>query len=274
MNDEWNDELQAFTQAFAGAAVFGIPLVYTMEMWWLGKILPIGHLLAVLALGVVANFGLAHVAGFRKENSPLMSFDQAVDAVAVGLLLAMCLLFGMNQLRITDGFEQGVGTIILLALPLSLGASVAREVFEGRINDEDKDTNNRMPIWRRMVAHLGATAIGGVFIGLSIAPTEEVTAISAGITPWHLPIIMGISLVLSHIIVFASGFSRHKPLSPMRHPISETVFSYAVSLLVAAMLLLVLAQVRPDDPLPEIVRQTIVLGLPVAIGGACGRLVI
>ena len=274
MTEQWDNERLAFTRAFAGAAVFGIPLVYTMEMWWIGKSLPITHLLAVFALGLLANFGLAHVAGFRKESSLLMSFDQAVDALAVGILLAAFLLFGMNQLRPTDGLVQGVGTVILLALPLSLGASAAREVFEGRVTDEEKNGHVHLPVWKRMVAHIGATAIGGVFIGLSIAPTDEVTMVTAGITRWHLFLIIGLSLLLSYLIVFASGFARHQPPGPLHHAISETVFSYAISLVVAILLLIMLERVRPGDPLAEMVRQTIVLALPVSIGGAAGRLVI
>lgn len=274
MTEQWDNERLAFTRAFAGAAVFGIPLVYTMEMWWIGKSLPITHLLAVLSLGLLTNFGLAHVAGFRKESSLLMSLDQAVDALAVGILLAAFLLFGMNQLRPTDGFEQGVGTVILLAIPLSLGASAAREVFEGRVTDEKKDGHAHLPVWKRMVAHIGATAIGGVFVGLSIAPTDEGAMITAGITRWHLFFLIGLSLILTHMIVFASGFARHQPPGPLHHAISETVFSYAISLLVALLLLILLNRIGPDDPLAEIVRQTIVLALPVAVGGAAGRLVI
>lgn len=274
MTKQWMDEVTAFTRAFAGAAIFGIPLVYTMEMWWIGKSQPVTHLLVVVLLALATNFGLAHVVGFRKDSSPLMSLDQAVDALAVGVVLAILLLLGMNQLRPTDGLEQGVGTVILLSLPLSLGASTAREVFAGRTSDNDAATNHHYPWWQRMLSHIGATAIGGVFIGFSIAPTDEGAMIAAGITLWHLLLIIGMSLILTHLIVFASGFARQKSNGPLQHALSETALSYAVSLIIALLLLAVLQRIQPGDPMQEIVRQMIVLALPVSIGGAAGRLVI
>ncbi len=273
VSEQWSDELTAFSRAFAGAAVFGIPLVFTMEMWWIGKSLPPMYLFAVFVIGFAANLGLAHVAGFRDEHSLAMSIDQAVDALAVGVLSATFLLFGMNQLRFTDGIEQGVGMVMLLAVPLSLGASVARQVFSGRTNSQGEGTSD-LSAWQGVWADVGATAIGGVFIGMSIAPTGEVEMIAAGLRWWHLLTLIGLSLVLSYLIVFASGFDEASPPGPFQHPLSETMLSFLISLGVALIMLLVFERISLEDPASEIFRQTIVLALPASIGGAGGRLVI
>ncbi len=273
MSKQWGNELTAFSRAFAGAAVFGIPLVFTMEMWWIGKSLSLPYLVTIFAVGFVANFGLAHVAGFRSDHSWLMSLDQAVDALAVGAVLATLLLFGMNQLRITDGFEQGVGMVMLLTLPLSVGASVAREVFSGRTS-RSGDESSDLSVWQGLAADVGATAIGGVFIGMSIAPTEEIKMIAAGLRWWHIFLLIGLSMLLSYLIVFASGFDEAGPPGPFQHPLSETMLSYVISLAVAFLMLVLLERITLDDPLHEIMRQTVVLALPASIGGAGGRLVI
>lgn len=275
MSRQWADEGAAFSRAFAGAAVFGIPLVFTMEMWWIGKSLALSHLFIIFVVGFVANFALDYVAGFRDEHSVRIAFDEAIDSMAVGIVLSAVLLLGMNQLRHTDGPEQGVGMVILLSLPLSLGASVAREVFEGRTSTagEDRDPNT-LSMWQGLLSDIAGAIIGGVFIGLSIAPTDEVEMVAAGLRWWHLYILIGLSLLLSYIIVFASGFDEASPPGVFQHPLSETMMTYVISLVVALLLLVLFERITLDDPLNEIIRQTVVLAVPASIGGAGGRLVI
>lgn len=279
MAKQWSDEITAFTRAFAGAAVFGIPLVFTMEMWWIGKSLSLPYLMVALGIGFVTNLGLARVSGFRDEHTLIKSIDQAIDALAVGVVGATVLLFTINQLRTTDGIEQGIGTIILLSIPLSLGASIARQVFSGRTSqgeDEESDGSEerKLSMWQGLASDVGATIIGGVFIGMTIAPTDEVKMIAAGLTRWHLFAIILLSLLLSYLIVFASDFDEKSPPGPFQHPISETMLAYVLSLLVSFGMLMVLERISMSDPLTDIVSQTIVLALPATIGGAGGRLVV
>lgn len=175
--------------------------------------------------------------------------------------------------EISDGLEHGVGLVMLLAIPLSLGASVARQVFSGRTTREGEGTSDLSHV-QGILADLGATVIGGVFIGISIAPTDEVAVISAGLTAWHLFAIIALSVVLSWIIVFASGFDEASPEGPFHHPITETLLCYGVSLIVSLGMLLVFKRVELDSPLSEMLRMTVVLAIPVTIGGAGGRLVV
>jgi len=273
LTKQWSDELGVFTRAFAGAAVFGIPLTMTMEMWWIGKTLSIHLLIMVFAVGLLTNFGLAWVAGFRTDHSLAMSLDQAIDAMAVGIVSATILLLALNQLQIDDGIEHAVNTVVLLAVPLSLGASVARLVFDGK-EGRNGDSQPTLSSWRGVISDIGATAIGGVFVGISIAPTDEVAMIAAALNQWYVLAIIGLSLLLSWIIVFASGFDEASPEGAFQHPFTETILTYVVSLFVALGFLLMFERLTLSDPPTEIIRQTVVLALPAAIGGAGGRLVV
>lgn len=274
MSGQWRDELRAFTRAFAGAAVFGIPLVMTMEMWWIGKTLPITHIMLLLFIGFLANLGLAHVSGFRDDTAVLLSVDEALDALAVGIVSALILLITLNQVRIADGVAPAVGMVMLLSVPLSIGASVARHVFSGSSDREGSEGEAPLASWKSVASDLGATAIGSVFLGLPIAPTEEIKMIAAGLTWWHVYAVIGLSLMVSYIIVFASGFDADSPPGAMHHPFTETTFAYAISLTVAFLLLLVFERIDVQDPFIETMRQTVVLALPASVGGAAGRLVI
>ena len=75
-------------------------------------------------------------------------------------------------------------------------------------------------------------------------------------------------------IVFVAGFSnqagRHAHEGIFQRPLSETIFSYLVALLVATMLLWLFQ--RGIEPWTDVVTRVVVLGLPAAVGGAAGRL--
>ena len=64
----WGRELDDLTRAFSGACIFGIPLLFTMEMWWIGKYADPWKLIAFLLVALVANFGFTYAAGFKRER--------------------------------------------------------------------------------------------------------------------------------------------------------------------------------------------------------------
>lgn len=78
----WAQELNDFVRAFSGAYIFGIPLLFTMEMWWIGEHAALWKLLAFLLVALVANFGFTYAAGFKRESTFRSTANQAVDAVA------------------------------------------------------------------------------------------------------------------------------------------------------------------------------------------------
>ena len=126
------------------------------------------------------------------------------------------------------------------------------------------------------MADLGASSIGAVFIALSIAPTDEVEQVSSSRGPVWLLAIMAASLLIAYAIVFVAGFTgqsrRRTSTGLLQHPVIETLASYVVALMVAAVMLWLFQ--RADLPSHVTLSHVIVLGLPAAIGGAAGRLAI
>lgn len=87
-----------------------------------------------------------------------------------------------------------------------------------------------------------------------------------------------LTLVISYAIVFESGFdprrSGQKEIGIVQRPINQTVVAYIVSLLVALVALYLFGRIEFGNPVSHVVSQTLVLGLPAAIGGAAGRLAV
>jgi len=119
---------------------------------------------------------------------------------------------------------------------------------------------------------------GGILVGFNIAPTEEIRLLAAEMTTGHLMGLMLFSIVVTYAIVFESGFSpdvrRPEEQGFLQDPVSETAMAYALSLVVALGALSLFNEADVADPIASLVSQTLVLGLPTAIGGAAGRLVI
>lgn len=103
-----------------------------MEMWWIGAYAELWKLLAFLGLALVANVGFTHAAGFKRESMFQSTINQAVDAVAVGIVAAIVMLLVLNRTQPGDPLDSVLGMIVIQAVPLSIGASVANEVFGRR----------------------------------------------------------------------------------------------------------------------------------------------
>lgn len=276
--EAWQKELDDLLRAFSGAFLFGAPLLFTLEMWEIGSYLSHGRLLLLLGVALAVNFPLSYFSGFKEQSTFRASFDQAVEAMAVGAVGAVIMLAILNRIQLTDSLDTILGQIIVQMVPMSLGASVANALLSERDQGQAEAKERDTPPWRALLNDLGATAAGGVFIGLSIAPTEEVLLIALEMSYWHELALIAFSLLVTYIIVFESGFSPQTPENNqkgfLQRPATETLVSYVLSLFVAAFSLYLMGQISPGDPLNSMLAQVVVLGFPTALGGAAGRLVI
>lgn len=293
---QWEREFDDLARATSGAFLFGMPLLFTMEMWWIGTFTELWKLLLFLALALGVNIMLAYFAGFRRENSLLANISQAFEAVAIGALASTVVLIVLNRIELGDPLDSILGKIIIQTLPLSIGASVANAVFGRNVSgggggggnnggaaqqggEQTGEQAKKGSALRATLADLGTTIGGAIFISFSVAPTEEIPMLAAELDYWHELALIGLSLGLTYLIVFESGFSGSDGhhggnVGPFQHPITETVLAYIVALIVALTALFLFDQVKLDDPLPAIISETLVLGLPAAIGGAAGRVLI
>ncbi len=54
----WKREYSELARAFSGAFLFGITLLYTMELWWIGTYISFWRLFLLLAFAFAANLAL------------------------------------------------------------------------------------------------------------------------------------------------------------------------------------------------------------------------
>ena len=273
-------EFDAIAKAVGGAVLFGMPLMFTMEMWWIGEFTPRPRLLGILVVTFALNVALARLSGFRDEAASIGSdVAQAVEAMAVGVLLSTAVLFALGRLDVAASFESILGTVIVQVLPLSLGAMIANVVFDP---DKDRagssrDASSRTPLGE-LANDVAATFVGAAFVAFAIAPTDEISMLAAGVDGANVLAIVALSVLAGYLIVFASGFdpSHHHPHDNglFQEPFTESMLAYVVSLAAATIMLYGFGQVAFGDPPRLVLVQVLVLAVPASIGGAAGRVVV
>jgi putative integral membrane protein (TIGR02587 family) len=205
--------------------------------------------------------------------------SQGMTSVAVGIVAATLVLTVLNQLTAGHSLAAMLGMIVAQTLPLSIGAALGGIIFNAdREGDGDgTEDGSSVGFWHALLNDVSATAIGAIFVAATVAPTEEVPMISAGMDYPHLLALIGLTLMAGYIIVFASGFdpaAKRDREHLFQHPATETVLAYLVSLIISFGVLTLSHQVSFDDPARFVLTQTLVLGLPAMIGGAAGRIAI
>ncbi|WOD37821.1 TIGR02587 family membrane protein [Nodosilinea sp. E11] len=283
----WLAEFQAILQGAVGGFLFGIPLLYTVEVWSIGSSTNPRWLLVVLATTLLGVGLLTQVEGFRQTLSlhPLEALLESIEAVSIGVVCAYLALVLLRRITLDTPLSEALGKVVFETVPFALGVALARSTLQG---NRGRDRRITAPFTRRLASptlanlrdalvDFDAALIGAVLIAFSIAPTEEVPLLASSLPPLWLLLIMTASLGLSYAIVFASGFTdrtERRQRGLLFSPITETLVAYLVALLASVVMLVLFQQLNPSDPWSEWLSDVLVLGLPASIGGAAGRILI
>lgn len=256
-------------RAFAGALIFNIPLLMTMEMWRQGAAMQPLRLLAFVLAGLPLLYGLARYAGFSHLRGLKNDLLDTAVALAVGFITATVLLALFGLIHWHAGPRQLAGMVALQAVPGAIGALVARRQMSGGDGSDAGDEDQAS-----YVGELFLMAAGALFFALNVAPTEEMVLIAYKATPLHALALMMASILILHAIVFRAGFAGQEEAG---HPVTAffhfTLPGYAIALGVSLIALFVFG--RTDGHAAAGVAQAmIVLGLPAAIGAAAARLLV
>lgn len=284
----WGEERDALVRAIAGGMLFGIPLLYTMEVWATGSLSEAPALLAALVAPAVPVFLLNRTSGFRssKDVRTWEAAGDTVEALAVALLSSAAVLLLLREISTETAPLEAIGKVVYEAVPFAIGVSLARHYLQGAREDEEEEAaeeeeeeeEGERARLHQTAADAGAAAVGALIIAFNIAPTDEIPQLASPITGGWLLAIVLFSLTLTYTIVFAAGFrgteQRHQHEGLLQSPLAETLLSYVVALLVSALLLLFFQRIDPQTPTAEWVEQVIVLGLPASVGAAAGRLAV
>lgn len=286
-NNSWQEEIQEIISGASGGFLFGIPLLYTMEVWFIGSDIEPPMLLTSLAVTFTIVLMLNQIEGFRpqKNLTILENIAETIETLAIGITCAALMLIVLQEINGQTSLSEALGKIVFEAIPFSVGVAFSRSLLS-RGAETDSDNNNQSVqsnkqqaiVWKDTVADLFAAMIGALFVSFSIAPTDEIDMLAASASSGWLLIMMLASLLISYGIVFASKITnyqnRRKQSGIFQSPKSETIISYLISLLTGILIMWFFHKLTFSDPWFMWLRHGIVLGLPACIGGAAGRLAV
>ena len=255
-------------RAVGGAVVFGMPLMMTMEMWWLGLFVDPLRLLVLVLISLPVLVGVSSVIGFKDSRLPLDNIIDVFVAYAFGFVVSGIVLYLFHEIGPDKAAGINFRSTMLQAIPASLGALLARSELGSGEHDRaaEKTAGDRLVV----------LTVGALFLALNVAPTEEIRLITYQMTPWHLLALFMVTLLIMYIFSYASSTSpKHKGrwASNSFIYLARTCTAFVVALLTCVLMLWVFGHTDGLGP-GQLLAITIVLLFPAGIGAAAARLII
>jgi putative integral membrane protein (TIGR02587 family) len=267
------DAVVGLGRASGGALLFALPMLMTMEMWWLGFYMDRLRLALLLALTFPVLVVLSRHSGFERTDAWRDDVRDAAIAYGIGIVTSALVLtvFGLITPAMTA--DEIVGKVAVQAMPASVGALLGRSQLGGGKSLPVEGSESAS-----YVSELFLMGIGALFLSLNVAPTEETVLIAYKMTPWHAVALIALSLLLMHGFVYAVEFKGADVSLPPGTPwwsafLRFTVPGYAIALAVSLYVLWTFGR-TDGTALAQIAMSMIALGFPAAIGAAAARLII
>lgn len=265
--------LRDFGRAAGGALVFSLPMLMTMELWALGSYLDRSRMLLLIVTAMPLLILLSHYIGFERTRTWRDDVVDAALALGISAIVCVVLLAAFGTLTFETPPGQALGMVAIQMVPAAIGALLAKAQFSEGQEDEGESPERE----ETFGGELFLMAVGALFLGFNVAPTEEILLTSFQMNDWHALALVALSLALMHGFVFAVGFaggSKVLPHEPWWSPfIRLTLPGYVIALSVSLYLLWIFGRLDGLG-MDAIVMATVVLAFPAAIGAAAARLIL
>lgn len=253
--------------------IFGLPLLMTMEMWWIALYMDRVRLAILLVATVPLLVGLSHYSGFEETFDWLEDAVDACVAFGVGFVTSAVLLWLLGVVGPGMSVEEVVGKITLQAVPASIGALLAQSQFGENESGSGSEGRARIGTYG---SQLFLMATGALFLAFNLAPTEEMVLLAYMMHPWQVLGLIALALAAMHGFVYAARFrgQEEAPGQPAWSVfLRYTVVGFAIATLISAYVLWTFG--RTDGlGTAAAVTTTMVLAFPAAIGAAAARLLL
>jgi putative integral membrane protein (TIGR02587 family) len=267
---EFNRFVTGLGRGVAGALFLALPMLMTMEMWYLGFSMARERLFLLLLLNIPLLVLLAHRIGFEETFGWREAIRDAVIAYGIGIVTSLVVLTALGLLRGSMPASELAGKVALQSVPASIGAMLGRS----QLGHDGGDTETKETSYP---GELLMMAAGALFLSLNIAPTDEMLVLAYQMSIWHALVVALLSIALMHGFVYAVSFTGGHELSPQTpwwHAfVRFTLPGYVIALSISIFALWIFERLGGSSAV-EILLSVIVLGFPAALGAAAARLIL
>jgi putative integral membrane protein (TIGR02587 family) len=262
-----------YARGLMGGMLVGVPVMMTMEMWWEGFFVPAWRLVLLYCVNFVVLLILQHFSGLTHKKTAGAQARAAVVAYGIGIVASLVVLFALGVLHGDLQLRELAGKLLLQSVPMSIGASVAMSEF---------GEAHRVAEERRAHAGyfgtLGMALAGAMLFGFGISGTEELLTIADQLTAFRAILLLLLSLLQVHAIVYAVDFKqRPEDAGTRKHKLEvvrEGLSTYALSLAAGAYLLWTFRTIGSGLGIVPAVYAVIALGFVTSLGAAAAELLI
>ncbi|CAN1558160.1 COG4711 Predicted membrane protein [Fimbriimonadaceae bacterium] len=259
-----------YAQGVAGGLMFGLPLLFTMEMWQHGATIPSAHLLLSIAL----TFGILLLFNRTVGTHPDASFRdvvmESVEELGLGFIVAATVLHLIGRIHVNMPFAELAGKVTMEALVTSIGVSIGTVQFGASANGASTNGKREVPI----LGQIAVAFCGAIFVAASVAPTEEVLLIAVESSPVKAFRMLIACLILTALILGFTDLRRSRDFRTQCW-IPRSIFGPVVTVGVAlttATILLWFFRHLDDRSFAVNLRQIVTLAVPGALGASAGRI--
>lgn len=273
-------------RGFASGFLIGIPVVFTVDSWWLGDQTGPLDALVLVALAYALTLVAVYWIGFRRgKRQGWEYFADALEALAIAVFTLVIVFWSLGQIGSGQAISIIVGRIAVALAPVALGVAIANHLLARESSRSEPDKGDAMALRRgrkrsryQTLIEIGASLAGALFLCMAIVPTDDLSAIATEVPLGNLPFVIGLSLAVSYCVVFAAGFTgeqkRRTSRGAFQDPVSETVIAYAAALIVSLAILHLFGRLDADSGPLETYSKTILLAFPASMAAAAGRLAV
>lgn len=257
-------------RAFAGALIFALPMLMTMEMWSLGVTLHPWRLMLLMVITLPLLMGLSNFSGIRRTAHWRDELADMFVVALVSVLTATLILWVFGVLSADMSLREILSKLAMQFVPCSIGAMLARSQLGEAHAGEPR---RRAPTYG---GELFLMMVGALFLSFNVAPTEEVELIAQQMTNGQEIILAVCSVLVMQLFVYAARFRGGHAvdgLSVASAFARYTLVGYIIVIGVSLGLLWLLGRTEGVG-LREMLSTAIVIGFPGAIGASAARLVL
>ncbi|GAB5520766.1 MAG: TIGR02587 family membrane protein [Rhodothermales bacterium] len=267
------ETLQEYGRGIVGGLLFALAPLYTMEAWWQGFLIPPKMLLFAVIATVLVVMAYVYYAGIHQERDLTYVVSEAMEAIAIGFLIAFIVLKLVGQLPPSIALGEFIAKLTVEGLASAVGVAVG----SAQLGNNPKRAQEADDAPESGLIHEVAYSIlGAVLLMLGFAPTEEILLAALGAPVWAPPATVLLSFVLTLGIVHYLDFRGTNHISGDSYaggPLGDACVTYAVALAVAWVLLWTVGRFD-DATFAACLNMTVYLAFPGSIGAAVGRLLL
>lgn len=257
-------------RAIGGSIIFSLPMMMTMEMWWIGFYVDPLRLVCLILLSLPLFYRISTMVGFRNSKTIGDNIIDVLVSYAVAFVTTALVLTAVGVIN-TDTDPGAVYSMLLLqAVPGSLGALLARNIV-GSSSKIPEDDGRNYP------DDLTILATGALFLAFSLAPTEEIVLLSYRMTAWHSLSLLLLTLLVMHAFALASSRCNSRELKQWTTHwgifVRITATGYLIAFAISFFMLWVFESID-DKSFFNTIKGVVVLGFPAGVGAAASRLIL